>query len=280
MTQYVLISGASSGIGKAAAETLASQGFTVFSGALNQAEAEAMRAEGKHGIVPVVMDVTSRDSVDAALAQVKQTIGSAGYLHGLVNCAGVDINAPLHVLEEREIMQMINVNYIGGIMLTRSALPLMRHGSSRLVFISSAMALLRTPMISIYCSTKAGIEGFADAMRVELIPVGIKVSIVEPGVIRTPLVQSAPAELNKLLPRMSGEDRTRYEHVMRKIAQMSSDPKAGSTTEVTSNAVSHALTAAKPKIRYRAGNDCKAAAVISNLPYGFQDWVQRKIYNI
>jgi NAD(P)-dependent dehydrogenase (short-subunit alcohol dehydrogenase family) len=99
MAQHVLISGASSGIGKAAAESLARNGITIFAGALNDAEAQAMRAEGIKGIVPVVLDVTRMESIDAAIAQIKTTIGDDGYLHGLVNCAGVDFNAPLHVLE-------------------------------------------------------------------------------------------------------------------------------------------------------------------------------------
>ena len=283
MTQYVLISGASSGIGKAAAQSLAANGITVFAGALNEAEAAAMRAEGIKGIVPVVLDVTRQESIDAAMKAVADTIGKNdkdGYLHGLVSCAGVDINAPLHVLEQAEIMAMINVNYIGGIMLTRAALPLLRHGASRLVYISSAMAVMSTPTISIYCSTKSGISGFADALRVELIPAGIKVSIVEPGVIRTPLVRNAPVVLEKMLARMSDADRKLYEKMMRKIAQMSSDPNAGSSTEHTSKAISHALTAASPKIRYRVGADSKAASLISLLPGGVQDWIQRKIYGI
>jgi NAD(P)-dependent dehydrogenase (short-subunit alcohol dehydrogenase family) len=280
MTQYVLISGASSGIGKAAAQSLAANGITVFAGALNDAEAEAMRAEGIKNIVPLVLDVTRLESIDAAMQTVAATIGKDSYLHGLVSCAGVDVNAPLHVLERTEIMHMINVNYVGGIMLTRAALPLMRHGSSRLVFISSAMAVLSTPTISIYCSTKSGISGFADAMRVELIPVGLKVSVIEPGVIRTPMVRSAPLLLEKMLARMTDADRKCYEPMMKKIAQMSANPKGGSSTDLTSKAISHALTAAKPKIRYRVGVDSKAASIIGKFPYAVKDWIQRKIYGI
>lgn len=280
VSQHILISGASSGIGKAAAEALAGQGFTVFAGALNAQEAQVLSAAGVPGVVPVVLDVTQQASIEAAMAHIAAVMGPQGRLHGLVNCAGVDINAPLHVLEQQEIMQMINVNYVGGIMLTRAALPLLQRGSGRIVFISSAMALLRTPMISIYCSTKTGIEGFADAMRLELLPVGIKVAIVEPGVIRTPLVSKAMGVLEKILPRMSAEDRQRYEPTMRKIAEMSANPKMGSSTEVTTRAIQHSLTARQPQRRYRAGADCKAATFISILPYAVQDWVQRRIYGL
>ena len=93
MTQYILFSGASSGIGKAASEALAAQGMTVFAGALSEAEAEAMRASGTKGIIPVVLDVTKIESIDAAIATISETIGPEGCLNALVNCAGVDYNA-------------------------------------------------------------------------------------------------------------------------------------------------------------------------------------------
>jgi NAD(P)-dependent dehydrogenase (short-subunit alcohol dehydrogenase family) len=278
--RHVLISGASSGIGKAAAIALGKEGVGVFAGSLNEQEAAGLRAEGHANLTPIVLDVTKMDCIDAAVGTVSRLVSPADQLLGLVNCAGIDINAPLHVLEQAEIMQMINVNFVGGILLTRAMVPLLRRDRGRLVFISSAMALLRTPMISIYCSTKTGIEGFADAMRLELIPVGVKVSIVEPGVIRTPLVASALTMLDKQLQRMSSEDRGHYEPLMRKIAEMSADPKMGSSTDVTTAAIRHALLAAKPNRRYRAGKDCKAATVISALPYAAQDWIQRKIYKI
>ena len=251
----------------------------MFAGALNEAEAQAMRSEAVAGFIPVVLDVTDTQSIELALQTVSAMIGD-GYLHGLVNCAGVDINAPLHVLEPTEIMQMINVNYVGAILLTRSALPLLRHKASRIAFISSAMANLYTPMISIYCSTKSGVSGFADALRLELIPAGIKVSVIEPGVIRTPLVQAGPEVLEKMLVRMNEADRALYEPMMRKITHMSSNPKAGISTVHTSRAISHAVLASRPRIRYRVGADSKAAAFIHALPFGMIDWISRKIYGI
>jgi NAD(P)-dependent dehydrogenase (short-subunit alcohol dehydrogenase family) len=279
MTQYVLISGASSGIGKAAAIAMANQGLTVFAGALNEREAEAMRAEKVPRLIPVVLDLTNAQSVEAALNTVKSTIGNE-HLHGLINCAGVDINAPLHILETSEIMQMINVNYVGAILLTRAVMPLLKHHASRIVFISSAMANMYTPTITIYCSTKSGISGFADSLRVELIPTGIKVSVIEPGVIKTPLVKAAPQILERMLPRMSQTDRNLWEAMMRKLSHMSSNPKAGISTDHTSKAICHAMTAASPRIRYRVGADSKAAGFIAKLPYGFIDWLSRKIYGI
>ena len=277
MKKHILISGASSGIGKAAALALVEQGATVFAGALNDAEAEAVYSLNIPDLIPVVLDVTDKECVHNALQAVSDLIGDV-YLDGLLNCAGVDLNAPLHVLEEEEILSMINVNYVGAVRLTRSALPLLRHGASRIAFVSSAMANLYTPTISIYCSTKSGLSGFADALRVELIPTGIKVSVIEPGVVRTLLVQAAPQSLEKMLARMTNQDRKYYEPMMRKITHLSSNPDAGVTTKETSRAIAHALLAPKPKIRYRVGADAKAAAIIRTLPYGAIDWTLRKIY--
>lgn len=280
MSLHIFITGASSGIGKAAAEALARSGFIVFGSALNDAEAQRMLIQGIPNLVPVVLDVTSMASIEAAVGQIRATLGPQGFLSGFVNCAGVDYNAPLHIHTQREIEQMIGVNYTGCIMLTRAVLPLLRDGQSRLVFITSAMAVLSTPTISVYCSTKSGVEGFADALRVELIPAGIKVSIIEPGVIRTPMVKHAPAMFDDMLTRMTATDRSRYEGVMRRIVELSSGPKAGTTTDATTAAITHALTATKPKIRYQVGADSKAASIIGNLPYRVQDWIQRKIYGI
>lgn len=281
MTQYVLMSGASSGIGKAASEALAAAGIFVFAGALNDHEAAQIRASGHKNIQPVVLDVTSTESIDAAIAHVRGAIGSDGYLYGLVNVAGVDHNAPLQFLEPREIIQMVNVNLTGSMLLTRAALPLMRHGTSRVVFISSAMGLLPTPIVQVYCGTKSGIEGFADALRIELGAVGIKVSIIEPGVIRTPMTSVAMSMFDRMIVRLDAQHRAIYEKPMRKIAESSANPpKSIATTEDTSRAIMDALTSPVPARRYQVGIDCKGARIVGMLPHALQDWIQRKVLGL
>lgn len=281
MAQYVLMSGASSGIGKAAAESLADAGIAVFAGALNENEAAQMRAAGRKNIVPVVLDVTNTDSIDAAMEQVRAAMGSDGYLYGLVNVAGVDHNAPLQFLEPREIVQMVNVNLTGSMLLTRAALPLMRHHASHIVFVSSAMGLLPTPIVQVYCGTKHGIEGFADALRIELSAVGIKVAIVEPGVIRTPMTSVAMSMFERMIARMDAKHRGIYEKAMRKIAESSANPpKSSATTADTSRAIKGALTATHPSRRYQVGVDCKGARFVGMLPHAFQDWMQCKVLGL
>ena len=86
--------------------------------------------------------------------------------------------------------------------------------------------------------------------------------------------------LDKVLARMTDADKAVYEPMMRKVATMSADPKKGSSTDKTTAAITDALTAASPRIRYRVGPDCQAAYIISLLPYGLQDWLKRKIYGL
>src|SRR5207244_1712254 len=105
-----------------------------------------------------------------------------------------------------------------------------------------------------------------DALRLELGVAGLRVSIVEPGVVRTPMTAGAPKIMEMMLGRMSAEDRKRYERVMRKIVQMSASENAGVTPDKVANAIIHAMTAARPKTRYRVGVDCRAVAVLRHLP--------------
>jgi NAD(P)-dependent dehydrogenase (short-subunit alcohol dehydrogenase family) len=206
---YVLITGAAGGIGKAAASDLAQQGHTVFAADIRElalddfAASDAIAAAGGC-IVPVRLDVTQRDSIAQVIVVIRQRLGAAGHLHALINNAGLDYNGPLQSLTEDEIVSMVQVNLLGGILLTRAALALMRDDVSRIVFVGSAMGLWATPTISVYASTKWGLEGFADALRVELGLRGFAVSLIEPGVIQTAMTTGGPAMLERVLARNCG----------------------------------------------------------------------------
>lgn len=279
MTRYILMSGASGGIGKASAAALAAQGFTVFAGALNDQEAAEIRGWGNQAIVPVVLDLTSIPSIEAAVRSVADTIGSDGHLSALVNISGVNLNAPLQYMSLEEIRLTVDVNLMGSMLLTRAALPLLRRGNARVVFTGSATALMPPPTISVYAATKCGIEGLADALRVELGMIGIPVSLIEPGVVRTPMTAAGPRILEMMLGRMTTEDRSRYEGMMRKIVQMSG-PTSGVMPDKVADAIVHALTAPRPKSRYRVGIDCRVVALLRHLPDAARDFIQRKNFGI
>lgn len=279
-TKTALVTGAASGIGKAASSALAAQGDLVFAGALNDAERQAIEGQGIENLVPIMLDISDISSIEAAMAQIGEQLGPERKLDALVNIAGVNLNAPLHILSVAEIQQMVQVNLLGTILLTRAALPLLRRGAGRVVLVGSATAFLPPPMISVYAATKCGISGLGDSLRMELGMAGLAVSVVEPGVVRTPMTATAPAVLDRMLARMDSGDLTRYEKLMRKIVAMSIAPKAGVTPEVVAATIRECLTVPKPKPRYRVGIDSKAAAMLRHLPDGARDFIQRKTFGL
>lgn len=277
---YVLISGAAGGIGRSAARLLSQAGYRVLAGVLNQAEADSISAEAIAGLTPVLLDVSREDSVDAAVQRVAAMLGDQGRLLALVNNAGVNFNGPLQYLSVKEIRMMLDVNLFGAILLTRAALPLLRRNASRVVFTGSAMGLMATPTVSVYAATKFALEGLSDGLRVELAPLGIQVSLVEPGVVRTPMTSGAPGVLAQMLERMSGDDRQRYEALMRKIVDMSVGPKAGVEADQVGRVILHAVSARAPRSRYQVGGDSKALAWLRHLPDTARDAMQRKIFGL
>jgi NAD(P)-dependent dehydrogenase (short-subunit alcohol dehydrogenase family) len=276
----VLVTGAASGIGKATATALAAQGYLVFAGALNEAEAASITALGNASLVATQLDISSIDSIESAIAAISARLGADQPLGALVNIAGVNINAPLHILSVAEIKQMIDVNLLGTILLTRASLPLLLRGPGRVVLVGSATAFLPPPAISIYAATKCALSGLGDSLRMELGMAGLAVSVIEPGVVHTPLTAAGPVVLNKMLSRMGEHDRSLYEKLMRKIVQMSTSPKSGIPPETVAGVIAEVLMTAKPKPRYRVGIDSKAAALLSHLPAGAKDFIQRKTFGI
>ena len=278
--RYVLISGAAGGIGRSAARLLSEAGYRVLAGVLNQAEAASLTSEAIDGLTPLILDVSREASVDAALQTVTGLIGNQGRLVALVNNAGVNWNGPLQYLSVAEIRQTLDVNLLGAILLTRAALPLLRQNASRVVFTGSAMGLMASPTVSVYAATKFALEGLSDGLRVELAPLGVHVSLIEPGVVRTPMTASSPGTLEKMLERMSADDRRRYEHLMRKIVDMSTGPKSGVEAAEVGRVILEAVQAQSPRSRYQVGGDSKALSWLRHLPDAARDAMQRKIFGL
>jgi NAD(P)-dependent dehydrogenase (short-subunit alcohol dehydrogenase family) len=280
MTRYVLMSGGTRGIGKAAAIALARQGYTVFAGASSERTMGELGDLSDKRIVPVLLDVTNRASIDAAIATAREHMGPGAHLHALVSNAGVDFNGPLQHVSADEITSMVQVNLLGAILLSRAALALMRDGSSRIVFVGSAMGLWATPTVSVYASTKWGLEGLSDGLRVELGMRGIAVTMVEPGVVQTPMTAHAPAAMQRVLERMDAAQRGVYESLMRKIVEMSASPGAGVTAEVVAEVIARAIDAPRPRSRYRVGSDARLVGFLRHLPDAWRDFIVRKTFGL
>lgn len=276
MQKAILVSGAGGGIGKSGCRQLVAAGFKVFAGAISEAEAHELAAIDP-AIQPVILDVTRQDSIDAAMDFVRARLGEEA-LYGFWNNAGIMRIAAFENLEPADIRKVVEVNLLGTLLAVHAALPLLAKGRSRIVITGSATGMLAGPAVSTYSATKWGIEGFVDALRIELSRVGIALSLIQPGLIKTPMADRAPIEVDALLQRISTTDRSAYEPLVKTIAQTSAN--ASTPAERVADAVIDAFTSSKPKPRYRVGKDSHAVALLRHLPDQTKDYLQRKIFGI
>ncbi len=172
----VLITGATSGIGRAAAELLAEQGYFVYAGARKDADMAELNAIDN--IMAVRLDVTKQDQIDAALALIER---EGRGLWGVVNNAGVNVVAPLVAATEDEFQFLFDVNVFGVYRVTKAFAPLVVASEGRIVNISSISGILSGPGYGMYAASKHALEAMTDALAAELVPFGVHVAAVNPG---------------------------------------------------------------------------------------------------
>jgi NAD(P)-dependent dehydrogenase (short-subunit alcohol dehydrogenase family) len=259
----VLVTGASSGIGRASAVRLGRAGWRVFAGVRRDEDADALRREG---LEPMLLDVTDDDQVAAAAA----TIG--GRLDALVNNAGEALAGPLELIPLDQLDRHFEVNVTGQVRVTQALLPSIRAARGRIVFVGSISGRSALPFLGPYSATKHAIEAVADSLRLELRPFGVHVVLVEPGTIATPiwtkgaekgarLQESSPAELAEL-----------YEQPVAAFrAAAAAAARRGEPPETVAETIERALNAGKPRGRYLVGKDAKRRVRLERLPDRLRD---------
>jgi NAD(P)-dependent dehydrogenase (short-subunit alcohol dehydrogenase family) len=254
----VVITGASSGIGRACALELARRGFRVFAAVRRAQDAEALRAEAPaEGLTPINLEVTDPASIALAARTVEEALGDRG-LDGLINNAGVSASGPLEFLELDELRHHLEVNLVGQVAVTQAFLPLVRKRPGRIVFTGSMGGYLALPFLGPYAASKHALEAIADSLRRELRPWGIEVCLLEPGAIQSRIWEKGTADgarqINDLPARAAGL----YRDKMEKLLALSERTAARAIgAEAVARVVHHALTAARPRTRYRVGPDAK-----------------------
>ncbi len=261
----VVVTGASSGIGAACALHLDRLGFRVFAGIRKPADAEALRRQASDHLTPLSIDVADGLSVAAAAAAVAERVGAAG-LGGLVNNAGIVVAGPLELLPIAEVRRQFEVNVIGQVAATQAFLPLLRRARGRIVNIGSISGRMATPFLGPYSASKFAMEALTDALRVEVQPWGIKVAIVEPGAIKTPLWDKSQAAGAALLKAAPAEGRDLYARAIEALQKAATRSEhAAIPADAVAQAVARALTARRPKTRYLVGRDARIQAAIVKL---------------
>ncbi|HEY7486482.1 MAG TPA: SDR family oxidoreductase [Streptosporangiaceae bacterium] len=263
----VVVTGASSGIGRATALALAEAGWHVFAGVRRYADGEKLRASVPDrrtgGVTPLLMDVTDTATVEEAATQVARVVGDEG-IAGLVNNAGIGVAWPMEAVPAAELRRQYEVNVFGQVAVTQAFLPLLRQGRGRIVNIGSIGDRLTIPFGGPLASSKWAIASITEALRLELRPWGIHVILIEPASIHTDAVDKLETDAERVLERLSDVQAALYADSYRSmIRNMVASERVGSKPDVVAEVILRALTAKRPKTRYLAGKDSRRLAFLA-----------------
>jgi NAD(P)-dependent dehydrogenase (short-subunit alcohol dehydrogenase family) len=264
----VVVTGASSGIGRSSASRMVQSGWRVFATVRKTQDGDQLRSDLGTSVIPVIMDVTNRASVTAAAEQVASLLQDSG-LDGLVNVAGVGKVRPVEYMTEDDLQEVFDINVFGQIAVTRAFLPLLRTTRGRIVNISSVGAHIAIPFGSLINATKSAFGILNDTLRLELHPFGIHVSVVEPGAIKTPAVEKTLGNVEAVIRSLPPKGAAQYGDMLRVFARRAYQREMnGSSPDVVAQAIQHALTVKRPRTRYRVG---KHATLLATLAAFFPD---------
>jgi NAD(P)-dependent dehydrogenase (short-subunit alcohol dehydrogenase family) len=254
----VLVTGASTGIGRATALRLDAGGWRVFAGVRREADAESMREAASPRLVPVTLDVTAPEQIAAAAERIERE--SEGGLDGLVNNAGVAIPGPLETIPLDDLRQQLEVNLVAYVAVTQALLPQLRRAEGRIVFLSSIGGRIAFPFGGPYHASKFATEAIGDVFRQELRPWGLKVAIVEPGSIDTPIWERGQRKGEEIEAR-SPQTGLLYGAAIQKFRKaIEETAERGIPPEKVAKTIAHALESNRPKTRYLVGLDAKVQA--------------------
>jgi NAD(P)-dependent dehydrogenase (short-subunit alcohol dehydrogenase family) len=260
----VVITGASTGIGRACALALDAKGFLVYAGVRRESDSRALRAAAPR-LRPVHLDVTDAASIAAVTGQVARETGDAG-LAGLVNNAGTTLPCPIRYLPLDAFRGQLEVNLTGPLAVTASLLPLLRRGRGRVVNVTSAAGRVAVPLMAPYVAAKHGLEGLSDVMRLEFRRHGVHVAVIEPGYISTDMRGKLRRDTEAVIASLPAQGRSEYAPQLTALADTISHHAAnGSPPAVVAAAVEHALTSRRPRTRYPVGAGARRLLMMRRL---------------
>jgi NAD(P)-dependent dehydrogenase (short-subunit alcohol dehydrogenase family) len=282
-----LITGASTGIGRASTLRLAAKGWTVLAGVRDPVAGERLLAEaaGPGRIIPLPLEVTDSVQIAQAVARVEQESAQGGAsvsggLDALVNNAGIGVGGPLELISQEDLRRQFDVNVLAQVAVTQALLPALRRAHGRIVFVSSIGGRVAMAFTAPYAASKHALEAFGDALRVELRTSNIQVALVEPGSVATPIWDKArtDAEAVSIPPALEAV----YGKVPAAMSKVLADTaRRGVAPELVAETIERALTARRMKSRYVVGRDAKAMLIARRLlPDHVFDMVARRALGV
>jgi NAD(P)-dependent dehydrogenase (short-subunit alcohol dehydrogenase family) len=255
MPRTILVTGASTGIGRATALELARRGATVYAGVRDPAAGEALGP----AVTPVRLDVTDREQVAAAGRLTER-------LDGLVNNAGIAVTGPLEHLPLDELRRQLEVNALGALAVTQACLPALRAAGGRIVNMSSISGRIAFPMYGPYAASKFALEALSDSLRRELRGSGVDVVVIEPGGVVTPIWERGLDAGDRLWQAMPEVAHRRYGALYEAMrAQGEKLAREGDPPHALARLVADVLFALRPRARYVFGRSARIEAVAARL---------------
>ena len=264
MTRCYVITGASSGIGYALTQQLYAHGHTIIATGRTQKECDQLKEQFPN-VHAVPLDLCSSASIEHACTVIKN---QCTHIDALINNAGVALGKPVELLTREDLENLFSVNVIGHVELTQHLLPLLRSATQpRIIFNGSAAGYFVRPLLGGYAASKFALEAIVDALRMELYHENIKVSLIEPGRIKTPIWSVPPKE--------EWEDSERARPYQNAITILKKEVQVNATespsVEIVLRAFMHALRARNPRHRYKVGFDATLARILNWLPRSLLD---------
>ncbi|MHA1673840.1 MAG: SDR family oxidoreductase [Promethearchaeota archaeon] len=268
--RWILITGASTGIGRASTEYLATKGFKIFAGARKNGDLKALDK------IPNVKSIKLDVTIEADVANAYSTINENGSgLYGLINNAGVNFPGPSMEMTVEELTIPFQVNFMGVHRLTRALFPFILKSKGRIINISSINGFLGLPFNAPYSISKFSIEAYSDSLRRELYPHGVKVSVVEPGIINTGMWKKGENQAEILIN--TKKDSVFYDEGIKFMNFFKGiGNKEGIPALKIAKALEKALTAKNPKTRYLVTENNLRYWFVKRMPDRLLDLILRK----
>ena len=263
----VLITGASTGIGRECALVLDKEGFKVYAGIRNPDDFKLLGELGTGNIRPVILDVCKSEDINEVFKTIEQDADNP--LFGLINNAGIGISGIIEVTPVEELTRLFEVNFIGLHRITKTFLPLLRKNKGRIVNIGSSSSFLSGPGLGPYAASKFAVRAYNDALRMELKTQGVHVALVAPGPIESAIWDKAKRYKEFIRSHIDPELKETYKMFV-KASDKILDKIKPKPASLVAKAVLHGLTVKKPKYVYMV--NAKIVRFLSRMP---QRWIDR-----
>ena len=276
-----MITGASSGIGRACAVMLDQAGYQVFAGVRTLQALEELSSPASGRLCPVILDITDADQIRCACRTIDLRLEGKG-LAALINNAGITLPGSMEFLSLEEFRKELEVNVVGHLAVTQAFLPWIRKTKGRIINVGSALGKFVMPLTGAYAASKFALEALTDALRRELLPSGIHVSLIAPGSVESAIWGKIDAEVVQMEAGLPQEAIERYGRTGQSISNLwKKAHHRAIPPEAVASVVLKILESSRPQPRYPIGPDAHFLSIVGRfIPDSLVDWVVDNILKL